>query len=258
MHSLPVFLSLKGRPVVLAGNGGAIEAKRRLLERCGARIVGPDEPAQLGIVVYDDPAEAEAMTAELKARGLLLNVPDRPDLCDFTLPAIIDRDPVLIAIGTGGASAGLAKMLRQRIERLLPATLGSLAEALAAARAAMRARWPDARDRRGALDRALGEGGALDPLSGADSAAVQRWLDAAKDVPSARIETITLASTDPDELTLRAARLLGEADLVLHDPAVPAAILDRARADALRRPLGAEDTGQPAAGLTVILRMAQS
>ena len=135
MQSLPVFLVLKGRPVILTGSGEAVDAKRRLLERAGARVVGEAEDAAIAIVADGD----DATVARLKARGVLVNATDRPELCDFTLPAIIDRNPVLIAIGTGGASAGLAKALRQRIEAILPEKLGRLATALHDARAAIRA-----------------------------------------------------------------------------------------------------------------------
>ena len=93
-------------------------------------MVGEDAAASLAIVAIDDEDEALAAVARLKARGVLVNAVDRPDLCDFTLPAIVDRDPVLVAIGTGGASAGLAAALRQRLETLLPATLGQLARDL--------------------------------------------------------------------------------------------------------------------------------
>jgi uroporphyrin-III C-methyltransferase / precorrin-2 dehydrogenase / sirohydrochlorin ferrochelatase len=134
MHSLPVFLRLRGRPVMLVGSGDAADAKRRLLERAGATIVGEDGQAALAIVALADEGEAQAVAARLKERGLLVNVVDQPALCDFTLPAILDRDPVLIAIGTGGASAGLAKALRQRLEALLPQSLGALAQALSGAR----------------------------------------------------------------------------------------------------------------------------
>ena len=136
MHSLPVFLRLAGRPVILTGDGEAAEAKRRLLERAGARIVDEnDQGARIAIVSDGDEATAE----RLRVRGILVNATDNPDLCDFTLPAIVDRDPVLIAIGTGGASAGLAKALRQRLEALLPARIGALAQALFNARPAIRA-----------------------------------------------------------------------------------------------------------------------
>lgn len=237
MHSLPLFVKLTGRPVILLGEGETAEAKRRLLERAGADVRrDEDAPAALAIVAIGDESEALAAIARLKARGVLVNAVDRPASCDFTLPAIVDRDPVLIAIGTGGASAGLAKALRQRLEALLPASLGALAAALGAARGAMRARWPDAASRRRAIDAALEPGGMLDPLSEHD-ADVGAWLAADETgAEEARIEEILLTSDDPDDLTLRAARLLGQADHIFHDPDIAPAILDRARADAARTP----------------------
>jgi uroporphyrin-III C-methyltransferase/precorrin-2 dehydrogenase/sirohydrochlorin ferrochelatase len=233
MHALPLFVRLAGRPVILIGDGEAAAAKRRLLERAGAVIADEAAPAALAIVAVEDDAAAAAAVARLQARGVLVNAVDRPQLCDFTLPAIVDRDPVLVAIGTGGASAGLAKALRQRLEALLPATLGRLATALAAARPALRARFPDPAERRQAIDAALAEGGPLDPLLGGGEVAA--WL-AAGAAPAAadRLVALRLASPDPDQLTLAEARLLARADRVYHRPDVPAAILVRARADAAR------------------------
>lgn len=254
MHSLPLFLRLNDRPVILVGEGEAAKAKARLLKRAGARIVGEADEARLAIVAIDDEVEALAVIDRLKARGVLVNTVDRPDHCDFTLPAIIDRDPVLIAIGTGGASAGLAKTIRQRLEDLLPPALGALAEALGQARAAMKVRWPGAAERRRAIDAAMGEGGPLDPFVPHAPDAVENWLADDAD-PSAqdKLETIALLSSDPDELTLRAARLLGLADTVYHLPDIPAVILDRARADAARIPCSAPPT-DPGPGLSLFLR----
>ncbi|WP_294133416.1 siroheme synthase [Sphingobium sp.] len=231
MHSLPVFLRLTGRPVILTGDGEAADAKRRLLERAGAVIVGEeDKRARIAIVSDGDVATAE----RLRARGVLVNATDNPDLCDFTLPAIVDRDPVLIAIGTGGASAGLAKALRQRLEALLPARLGELAQALFAARGAIKARWADAGARRRGIDAGLAPGGTIDPLRADAVDALAGWLAADGQVEGSRLVAIALLSGDPDDLTLRAARLLGEADRIYHPASVPAVILDRARADAAR------------------------
>ena len=251
MHSLPLLHRLSGQPVIVLGEGDAAEAKARLLERAGARIVGEDdESARLAFVALDEP---DAAVARLKARGVLVNAVDRPDLCDFTVPSLLERGPVLVAVGTGGASAGLAKALRLRLETLLPASLGDLAEGLAAARQRMRARWPDAGQRRRALDAALAEGGALDPLNAGSAAALGDWLDGAQ-AGGGGLREFAVASDDPDDLTLRQARWLGSADVVAHEPGVAEAILIRARADAVRLELSPGATAPDGAGLTVVIR----
>jgi uroporphyrin-III C-methyltransferase / precorrin-2 dehydrogenase / sirohydrochlorin ferrochelatase len=250
LSALPIFLRLADQPVVLVGTGEAAEAKRRLLERAGARIVDMDAPARIAIVASDS---AEADAARLRARGLLVNVVDRPELCDFTLPALVDRNPVLVAIGTAGVSAGLAAALRQRLERLLPQSLGRLAEALHAARPALRSRWPDGGDRRRALGDAFA--GPLDPMVEHEPDAVTRWLDGAEAPPPATLLRFRLASADPEELTLRQARALAQADRLFHRADVPAIILDRARADAERLVCDAPPL-QRGPGLSVFLEMA--
>ena len=256
MHQLPIFLNLTGRTVVLVGEGEAADAKARLITRAGGRIVPAwEQGATIAFVALDDEAEARAAAQALRAHGLLVNVVDRPDLCDFTTPAIIDRAPVTIAIGTGGASAGLAKAVRQRIEALLPARLGALASALSAARDAMKARWPTPADRRRAIDAALASGGALDPLDAAAADKVDGWLTSDTLTQPSRIETIHLTTPDPDDLTLRAARLLGEADHIFHPAAVRAAILTRARADAVRHVVEAPPADPPQ-GLSLWLEIA--
>jgi uroporphyrin-III C-methyltransferase / precorrin-2 dehydrogenase / sirohydrochlorin ferrochelatase len=181
-------------------------------------------------------------------------VVDRPDLCDFVTPSILDRSPVLVAIGTGGASAGLAKALRLRLEALLPQSLGTLARRLGAMREQLRARWPDAGDRRRALDAALGGGGALDPLRDKSADRLDEWLGGSVPSAPAGITEIRLRSGDPDDLTLREARLLGSADVLAHEAAVPPAVLDRARADAVRVALAPGAAAPAASGLVVVLR----
>lgn len=250
MHSLPIFVRLQGKPVILVGDGDGAEAKRRILERAGAKVVTEPSEARLAIVALDE--GVEAAVKRLRARGILVNAVDRPELCDFTLPAIVDREPVLIAIGTGGASAGLAKALRQRLETTLPQSLGKLAQALHGARGAMRARWADAPSRRKAIDAALDPGGPLDPFQDGAEDAVERWLAGDTANPMAGLHRVTLTSPDPDELTLRQARLLAQADCIVHAPDTPAQIVARGRADARRIASGVLPDPLPD-GLTVLI-----
>jgi uroporphyrin-III C-methyltransferase/precorrin-2 dehydrogenase/sirohydrochlorin ferrochelatase len=253
LHSLPLFHRIAGQPVIVLGEGEAAEAKQRLVERAGGLIVGEaDLQARLAFVAL---AEPEAAAARLKARGVLVNVVDRPELCDFTVPSLLDRDPVLVAVGTGGASAGLAKALRLRLEAILPQSLGVLARALHAARARLRTRFPDAADRRRALDAALEEGGALDPLRANGEEDVLAILTAIVPDQATTFE-FTLTSNDPDDLTLAQARVLGRADLVAFEPGIPPAILHRARADAAQREIVCGAGVPQHSGLVVVIRRA--
>jgi uroporphyrin-III C-methyltransferase / precorrin-2 dehydrogenase / sirohydrochlorin ferrochelatase len=123
MHSLPLFHRIARQAVVVLGEGAVAEARRRLVERAGGEAVGEDAAARLGFVAFGDGRDDEA-AARLRERGVLLNVADRPDLCDFTLPSVLERGPLLVAVSSGGASAGLTKALRLRLETLIPEATG--------------------------------------------------------------------------------------------------------------------------------------
>ena len=239
LQSLPLFHRIAGQSVLVLGDGDAAEPKRRLVERAGGRIVDDqaravDEGVRIAFVAYDDTKACEVAAINLRCAGMLVNVVDRPDLCDFTTPSILDRNPVLIAVGTGGASAGLAKHIRLRLEQILPPTLGKLAEALFAVRDALRERFPAGADRRRVIDEALREGGALDALEDQSAQRVEQWLDNPGAAPAGRTVELQLSSNDPDDLTLKQARLLGEADAVCADAEILPEIMGRARADAAR------------------------
>lgn len=253
--SLPLFHKVAGTRIVVVGEGVTGDAKRRLVERAGAVPCGEAEAhhATLAFVALEDAGEAAAVRQRLKAKGLLVNVADRPELCDFTTPSILDRDPLLIAVGTGGASAGLAKHVRLRLEAILPQRLGDLARALAEGRSTLRSALPDGDARRRAVDAALRPGGPLDVLDERSASSVRDWLRDPSADGTARIETITIASDDPEDLTLRQARWLGEADAIYHAADIAPAILARARADATRHAL--EDApDRPTEGFTLVLR----
>ena len=127
MRSLAVFLDLAGRAALVVGDGPVIDRKAALLERAGAelrRTAGFDELLLEGCAVAigaDAPEpELEALSAAAQARGIPVNIVDRPALCSFIMPAIVDRSPVIVAIGTGGAAPVLARLVRTRIEAMLP------------------------------------------------------------------------------------------------------------------------------------------
>ena len=193
MDALPLFLSLAGRPVIVLALGpdaaDAAAAKARLVVAAGGIVVDETAPDPvLAFVAADDAAQAAVVAARLRARGLLVNVVDRPAMSDFLMGAIIDRSPVQLAISTGGASASLSRALRGRLEALLPASLGGLAQAIAGARAAASGAHPGVADRRRLWERALAAGGTLDPL---------RPLDDPQAAVTAAIAGETPVVTDP-------------------------------------------------------------
>lgn len=183
----PIALKLAGRPVCVVGGGAVAARKVRELRACGAviNVVAPEagdeiahlardgglrwlrapfEPpaldgATLVFAATDDRMVNLAVVRAAHERGLLINVADVPDLCDFYLPAVERRGPVVVAVSSGGASPALAGQLVREIGRTLPESLGRHAELLAAARARLKQRYPDDAERRHALGQALARAG---------------------------------------------------------------------------------------------------
>jgi uroporphyrin-III C-methyltransferase / precorrin-2 dehydrogenase / sirohydrochlorin ferrochelatase len=253
MQQLPIFVNLAGRAVILVGDGEPAEAKGRLVRTAGGELVGEEAPvAALAFVAIEDDAEAQAAATRLRARGLLVNVVDKPALSDFLMGAIIDRSPVVVAISTAGASASLARALRTRLEALLPASLGPLARAILGARDAVAARHPTPTDRRRLWERALAQAGPLDPFAamadaeGAVASVVRGTSSAAPELLA-----ITITSADPGDLTLNQLNALARCDALVVDGTVAPAIIDRARRDAMRLE-AVPDPLLP--GLTVVVR----
>ena len=245
MESLPLFHRLAGTRVLLLGEGEAADAKARLIREAGGEVVTAVEPGiRLAFVALEDGAEAAAAT--LRQQGMLVNVVDRPQLSDFIVPAIVDRSPVVLAVGTGGASASLAKALKERFELLLPTTLGPLAHAIRQSRGSVAAIHTNVPARRSFWARLLAAGAALDPLAPPDDPAdaISRAL-AGTAAAENRTDRIRIGAQGADALTLAELRLMAQADLVVHEPGVPAEVLVLIRRDAARR-VGTEapaDTG---------------
>ena len=246
MKHLPLFFDLTGRKVVVVGHGPAADRRADLARSAGAKVVRPSTDtiestdfhgataAFIATGTLDGDTAAQRIA---KASGVPVNVADRPALCDFILPAIVDRDGVVVAISTGGASPTLASILRGRIEALLPERIGALARVAQTFRAQVNALIADPARRRG-FWRRLVDGPAARLVLAGDEAGARRVtlgeLDTVRrQVSPAGIAHIVGAGPgDPDLLTLRAAQLLQEADAILHDELVPPAILGRARRDA--------------------------
>lgn len=259
MDSLPLFHTVQGQPVLLVGDGEAADAKRRLIEEAGGLPTADEASgARLAFVALEEGAEAKA--ARLRALGFLVNVVDRPDLCDFTVPAIVDRSPVTLAIGTGGASASLAKALKERLERMLPTDLGARARAIRAARPQVAARHLTTAARRAFWARLMAPGAALDPMR--PVADPENLIAAALrgEGPTSRagLVDIHVGAGGADDLTLADLRKLAAADVVLVGAGLPRDqandILALARRDATRISEGDRMPEVPAAGLVVRLR----
>ena len=265
----PVFLDLAGAAVLVVGGGEVAVAKCRLLGRSGAliRAVDPDPcddlldlaasgavelrrrafaPADLdGVrlcyVGLDDEAEAAAVVAEARSRGVLVNAVDRPSLCDFSTPAIVERGPLTIAIGTGGAAPALARDLRARIEAAVPPGFGRLVAFLGRWRGRVAAALADKGRRRAFWDRAV-EGPVAEAVLAGDEglaeALMARELAGTPVRPRGRASLVGAGPGDPELLTLKALRVLKRADVILHDKLVNPEILDLARRDARRIDVG--------------------
>ena len=252
MRTLPLHISITGKPVVLVGVGPAADAKARLIAAAGGTPVTPDDlraaQARIAFVALDNEAAAADAAEQLRTRGLLVNVVDRPALCAFSVPAIVDRDTVVISVSTGGASASLAKALRERFEAWLPPGLGALADAIFAARAAVTAIHTGVPARRRFWDALLRPGGALDPMvpHQEPEAAIAHALAGAAPPPAKHI--VRILADDPDTLTLGQLRLLQQADVIVCPPPEPPAVLALARRDAQIRRCEVDEE----AGLVVV------
>ena len=252
MKHLPLFFDLAGRKVVVAGEGPMADRRAELARSAGADVrrlstitiqVADFKGAAAAFVATGD-AETDATVQRLaKAAGVPVNVADRPSFCDFILPAIVDRDGVVVAISTGGSSPTLATVLRGRIEAALPERLGAIARLAVTFRAQVKALIRDPARRR-AFFRSLVEGPAGRLAMAGDEVGARRValgeLDAARRhlAPEGIAHIVGAGPGDPDLLTLRAAQLLQEADAILHDDLVPAPVLARARRDAELVPVG--------------------
>jgi uroporphyrin-III C-methyltransferase/precorrin-2 dehydrogenase/sirohydrochlorin ferrochelatase len=293
MRFLPIFLDLQAGPVLLVGAGDLARAKLRLLAAAGAHVrwyatdghhdVSGLEAADLARIerVDGDPLTADlsgvvailcagageiahAMSARAKAIGLPVNVMDDLSHSTFIFPAVVNRGDVVVAIGTGGASPVVARRVRERIEAVLPARIGDLASFIGRWRKSIHSLIPEFALRRRFWERVVdGSIGGLVLAGRADEAEA-----ALKDIrdpsafagaqatgkPEGSVALVGAGPGDPDLLTIKALRALQDADIVFYDELVSAEVLDRARRDAVRIPVGRR-VGKPGIGQPAINRL---
>lgn len=266
MRYFPVFLDLAGARVVVVGGGEEALRKVRLLLKTDARIevIAPEIHEELAanarvlwhaknyesghldgarLVYSADPAFNAQVSADAQSRGIAVNAVDQADISTFLVPSIVDRDPVVIAIGTEGAAPVLAMGLRAKIDALLPARLGALAGKAQGLRERIAGLVP-----KGARRRAFWQefffGAPREAFLSEDDVAFDLSLtDAihgARTAQQGRISFVGAGPGDPELLTLKAQRKLQEADVIVHDRLVPPAILEMARRDAVRIAVAAQ------------------
>ena len=265
MRHFPIFMNMRGQRVVVSGAGAVALAKLRLILKSEAQVqvFGPAPipevlslaaegrialtdrkvaqadlaGAALFYVADEDHADIDAALALGRAAGVLTNVVDNLEASAFITPAIVDRDPVTVAIGTEGAAPVLARAIKRDVEAMLPASTGLLARIAQAFRPVAEA-LPEGAARRRFWSRFFFETGP-DAVRGGGKAAAEAALpgllseELAREAAPGRVALVGAGPGDPDLLTRRAAALLHEADVVIHDRLVSGAVLELARREAV-------------------------
>jgi uroporphyrin-III C-methyltransferase/precorrin-2 dehydrogenase/sirohydrochlorin ferrochelatase len=266
MDYLPIFVDVRDRLVVVVGGGHVAQRKTEHLLKAHARVrvVAPQlcaelavfrdlgriehrpvpfsasqlEGAALAVAATDDATVNEAVSRAARERGIWVNVVDDAQRSAFIFPAIVDRSPLIVAVGTSGSSPTLARRVRTQIEALLPERLGALAEYAGRWRQIVQGALPGLPQRLRFWDGFFNGPVATQLLSG-DTATADVQMQAA--IAQARVAAtgqlgevylIGVGPGDPDLLTVRAQQLLQQADVLLYDRLVPESIIGRARRDA--------------------------
>lgn len=265
MRHFPTFFDLQGKSVAVIGGTAMALQRSRLLLEAGAKItvfarilhpelaelaldgqirwqaaqVEPEDLAEqkLAFVATGD-AASDAIAAEQARRASVpVNVVDKPELCDFIMPAIVERGGVTVGISTGGASPVLTRNLRARIEAALPARLGELVRFAGSFRETAKAVIKNATDRRRFWDEVLDGPVGEAVLAGRDERAQDLANDLLKggnDAARGAVYIVGAGPGDPDLLTFRAHRLMQQADIVFYDELVGPELLNYVRRDAER------------------------
>ena len=268
MDYLPIFLDIRGKKVVVDGGGtvAARRAERALAAGAMVEVFDPvlcdefrelsenkylthiDRPAELSdlkgsTIVYgasEDPARDQVLHKAARSAGVLLNVADVAEYCDFITPSVVDRSPLVVAISSGGTAPVIARILRARIEALLPPAYGRMAEFMGQFRDRVLAQIKSSRLRRRYWERMI-DGPAGDMFLVGDERGAEKYIlselqGKGDDTPHSMGEVYLVGAGpgDPDLLTFRALRLMQRADVVLYDRLVGHDIIELLRRDAER------------------------
>lgn len=272
MQFLPIFLNVRAQNALVVGGGDVAYRKAVLLDRAGARlrVVAPEIEPQLEALVIAGAGEIRlrdfqdsdldgvflavaatdveevnaAVSVSARARGLPVNVVDKPSLCSFIVPAIVDRSPVVIAISSGGASPILTRKLKEKLETMIPAAYGRLALLLGAYRSRAKSVIGDFKRRTRFWEVLLAGPLPEMVLAGREEEArrhIEQQLALSEHLDiRGEVYLVGAGPGDPDLLTLKALRLMQEADVVLYDRLVSPEILQRIRPDAEKIHVGKE------------------
>lgn len=273
MDYLPIFLDLRGRNGLVVGGGDAAARKATLMLSAGAwvTVVSPEplsatfselagtdrlihrreafcaellDGMDVVFAASQDGALDKAVHDAARARHLPVNVVDKPDICSFIMPSIIDRSPVVVAVSSGGEAPVLSRLLRARLETLIPAAYGRLAALAGRFKHAVREKFATTEARRKFWEQALLSPVAEMVFSGREQeaeASLKAMLGAAGTAPeTGEVYLVGAGPGNPDLLTFRALRLMQQADIVVYDRLVAPTILDMCRRDADRLYVGKE------------------
>ena len=266
MDYFPVFLDLKQRRCLLVGGGDVATRKGRLLAKAGAilRVVAPQispelrdlvqqcqgeihlreyqasdvDDCVLAIAATDIDSLNQIISEDAKAKNIPVNVVDSPALCTYITPAIIDRSPLVIAISSGGESPVLARLIRAKLEILIPNSYGVLAQFASRWRERIKNRFADTDQRRRFWEKILQGPAAELVFNGQDAQADKLLSDAIQQddasLTQGEVYLVGGGPGDPELLTLRALRLMQQADVVLYDRLVSDGVMELVRRDAER------------------------
>ncbi|WP_261843735.1 siroheme synthase CysG [Aliamphritea ceti] len=267
MDFLPIFYNLQDQRCLLVGGGDVALRKASLLVSAGARLCvvapqlcpdleslvqqqgGEHCPAEycsahlkgvvLVISAIEDQHVDEQVSADAKQLGLPVNVVDKPALSNFIIPAVIDRSPIVMAVSSGGQSPVLARLLRGKLESMIPASYGRLGQLAGRFREQVKARFSTLNQRRVFWESVLQGPVAEMMFAGKDRQAESLLEQALENADTGRSDTgevylVGGGPGDPDLLTFKALRLMQQADVVVYDRLVSHRVLDLCRRDADR------------------------